>query len=166
MSWFALKEKNPSLIRTGRITEETIVLQVAKVLFCEGYGIPSISSSYRFNEEQKETLRDITKNKHGGGFDIIIINEYGIKTGVEVKTRLSLSSFQNALGQTLRYLKEEKQRFKNALIFASDFTDEKTAIEIQKIMQKVYEPITIRTLFPIGDKQIKKIRSANFLHNE
>lgn len=169
------KERKAELV----INELDITLRISEVLICEGYYVESISNKYSFGfqSDRKKKMYEICKNRrHNGGSDIIIRNEDFKRIGIEVKKVLSFQSFQTALGQVITFLNNDqysntktnegkiisKFTFHEGIIFANNFKSEKTALLIQNILKNLLFPITIRTLFGIGESKIKNIKSKYY----
>jgi hypothetical protein len=179
-SWFKVSKPTTVGVKIiESINELDVALRVSEVLACEGYYIESISNRYTFGfqTDRKKKLYEICENRrHGGGADIIIKNEDFKRIGVEVKRVLSFYSFQTALGQVITFLNNDqfsnmrtkegkitsKFNFHEGVIFANNFSDERTAIIIQNVMKNLLFPITIRTLFGIGESKIKNIKSKYY----
>lgn len=150
LSWL-----NYDLIRRKAqlLPEEEITIQIAEHLLWEGLSVISISSNYRHSKHP--LLTEICQTRHSAGFDLIVADVCRTKIGVEVKPKLTMNSFQNALGQAIVYLHNGDA--KSAIIFAKKFHDEKTFQKVRAIMANINEPIIVRTLEAIGQHRTRQI---------
>jgi len=150
MSWINYEQVKRAV---ELLPEEEVTVSVAEVLAWEGLSVISISSNYKHSRHP--ILDEICPARHSAGFDLIVADECRQKIGVEVKTKLTMNSFQNALGQALVYLHNGDA--KSAMIFGRKFHDEKTFKKIRAIMTNINEPIIIRTLEAIGLHRTRQI---------
>ena len=157
MSWV-----NYIQLNKNRFKEGDVLKAVGEVLASEAYYIKSVSNRYSLQQRQK--FKRLCEFTHGGGFDLLLLNlDFGL-IGVEVKSILSMHSYQSALGQCFVYMNEElyRHKLKEVIIFAHRFQNDrifeyiKRDFQIQK--QKTMISMKIRTLVkangPYGEKEI------------
>lgn len=135
--------------------EAQLAIIISKQLEIEGYYIESKTGV--MNGDSCQKYRDICSSTHAGGFDLLVLHGDFIRTGIEIKPKLDLTTFQTAIGQCLvRIIMKKADR---AIIFAEKAEGREIYPIIKRTMANIKADISVRTL-------VETIWEPNFLRND
>ena len=115
--------------------EICVMVRIAKLFKEQGHIIDSksaISLTALKNLDYQQEYESISDRTHFGGFDLHVLAEGWERIGIEVKGVLTMARFENALGQCISRLAQNKAD--KAIIYAKKYANEKTRKTIEKIL--------------------------------
>lgn len=125
-----------------RTNESYITVNIANLLSKEGYVIQSKSG----NGYPNPYYDRICEKTHKGSFDLMIMHDDFQRVGVEIKPIFNITTFQEALGQTLVRLALNEADI--AILFARTVEGRKTWELIRKVMGNIIGNIAVRIYEP------------------